>query len=267
MGDGLGFARTDKQTLKSTVAERVFLVGDNAGVPTSKAGSVAHFQAEAVVHNILREIDGKEAEPCADGHANCFIETGYGKAVLIDFNYDIQPVPGKFPMPILGPMTLLKETYVNHLGKLAFKHVYWNVLLPALISELNAVEQPIAPGVHALSNHLLDTPWPKVVRGKKLFGDIVSRDGSVTSESIFDVLADTYQPDDSLLPNTGVGLKWERILSPIFVQSPVYGTQFSTVIMVDKKNRVSFTERAFQSRSVQYTERTFEFILTNDKTT
>jgi sulfide:quinone oxidoreductase len=132
LGDGLGFARTDKQTLKATGAERVFLVGDNAGVPTSKAGSVAHFQAEAVVHNILREIGGKEAEPCADGHANCFIETGHGKAVLIDFNYDIQPVPGKFPVPILGPMTLLKETYVNHLGKLAFKHVYWNVLLPAL---------------------------------------------------------------------------------------------------------------------------------------
>lgn len=131
LGDGLGFGRTDKQTLKSSVAERVFLVGDNTSVPTSKAGSVAHFQADVVVHNILREIGGKEAEPCADGHANCFIETGHGKAVLIDFNYDIQPVPGKFPMPIIGPMTLLKETYLNHMGKLAFKHVYWNVLLPA----------------------------------------------------------------------------------------------------------------------------------------
>jgi sulfide:quinone oxidoreductase len=131
LGDGLGFGRTNKQTLKSSVAERVFLVGDNTSVPTSKAGSVAHFQADVVVHNILREIGGKEAEPCADGHANCFIETGHGKAVLIDFNYDIQPVPGKFPMPIIGPMTLLKETYLNHMGKLAFKHVYWNVLLPA----------------------------------------------------------------------------------------------------------------------------------------
>jgi sulfide:quinone oxidoreductase len=131
LGDGLGFGRTNKQTLKSSIAERVFLVGDNTSVPTSKAGSVAHFQADVVVHNILREIGGKEAEPCADGHANCFIETGHGKAVLIDFNYDIQPVPGKFPMPIIGPMTLLKETYLNHMGKLAFKHVYWNVLLPA----------------------------------------------------------------------------------------------------------------------------------------
>ena len=131
LGDGLGFGRTDKQTLKSTVAERVFLVGDNAGILASKAGSVAHFQADVVVHNILREIAGREAEPHADGHTNCFIETGHGKAVLIDFNYEVQPVPGKFPIPVIGPMTLLKETWLNHLGKLAFKHVYWNMLLPA----------------------------------------------------------------------------------------------------------------------------------------
>ncbi len=130
LGDGLGFAVTDKQTLKALKTERIFLLGDNTNVPTSKAGSVAHFQAEVVVHNLLREIDGKEALPLADGHANCFIETGHGKAILIDFNYDIQPVPGKFPLPVVGPMSLLKETRLNHLGKLAFKPIYWNMLLP-----------------------------------------------------------------------------------------------------------------------------------------
>jgi sulfide:quinone oxidoreductase len=130
LGDGIGFGLTDKQTLKSIKAERIFLVGDNTNVPTSKAGSVAHFQAEVVVHNLLREIDGKPALPLADGHANCFIETGYGKAILIDFNYDIQPVPGSFPLPIFGPMSLLKETRLNHLGKLAFRPIYWNMLLP-----------------------------------------------------------------------------------------------------------------------------------------
>jgi sulfide:quinone oxidoreductase len=130
LGDGLGFGLTDKQTLKAKKAERVFLLGDNTNVPTSKAGSVAHFQAEIVVHNLLREIDGKEAQPLADGHANCFIETGRGKAILIDFNYDIQPVPGRFPLPVVGPMSLLKETRLNHLGKLAFKPIYWNMLLP-----------------------------------------------------------------------------------------------------------------------------------------
>ncbi|UCB54844.1 MAG: NAD(P)/FAD-dependent oxidoreductase [Thiotrichales bacterium] len=131
LGDGLGYGRTDKQTLKSVKAERVFFVGDNSNVPTSKAGSVAHFQAEVVVHNLLLEIAGKDAEAYADGHANCFIETGNSKAVLVDFNYDIQPLPGKFPLPVIGPMSLLTETRLNHLGKLAFKHVYWNLLLPA----------------------------------------------------------------------------------------------------------------------------------------
>lgn len=131
LGDGLGFGVTDKFTLKSRKADRVFLVGDIANVPTSKAGSVAHFQADVVVHNLLREIAGQEAEPLADGHANCFIETGFNKAVLIDFNYDTQPVPGTFPVPGLGPLSLLKETYANHLGKLAFKYVYWYMLLPA----------------------------------------------------------------------------------------------------------------------------------------
>ena len=131
LGDGLGFGRTDRQTLKSSLAERIFLVGDIAGVPGSKAGSVAHFQAEVVVHNLLREIAGQEAEPRADGHTNCFIETGHGKAVLIDFNHEIQPVPGRFPLPVLGPLSLLRETRLNHLGKLAFKHLYWHMLLPA----------------------------------------------------------------------------------------------------------------------------------------
>jgi sulfide:quinone oxidoreductase len=130
LGDGLGFGLTDRGTLKSRKAERVFLLGDNTNVPTSKAGSVAHFQAEVVVHNVLREVAGNESQPLADGHANCFIETGFGKAILIDFNYDVQPVPGTFPLPIVGPMSLLKETRLNHLGKLAFKPIYWNMLLP-----------------------------------------------------------------------------------------------------------------------------------------
>ena len=130
LGDGLGFGLTDKHTLKAKKAEHVFLLGDNTNVPTSKAGSVAHFQAEVVVHNLLREMAGQEAEPLADGHTNCFIETGFGKAVLVDFNYDVQPVPGKFPLPGLGPMSLLEQTRLNHLGKLAFRPIYWNVLLP-----------------------------------------------------------------------------------------------------------------------------------------
>lgn len=144
LGDGLGYGRTEMHTLKSIVAERVFLVGDNANVPTSKAGSTAHFQADVVADNILREIAGDEAKARADGHTNCFIETGYDKAVLVDFNYDVQPLPGKFPIPIVGPLSLLKETRLNHLGKLAFKHVYWNLLLPSHTIPLVSSEMSMA---------------------------------------------------------------------------------------------------------------------------
>jgi sulfide:quinone oxidoreductase len=130
LGDGAGYALTDPRTLKSRKAERIYLLGDNTNVATSKAGSVAHFEAETVVENLLREIDGKPALQTFDGHANCFVETGYHKAMLLDFNYDIEPLEGSFPLPLAGPFSLLEESHLNHLGKLAFKWVYWNMLLP-----------------------------------------------------------------------------------------------------------------------------------------
>jgi sulfide:quinone oxidoreductase len=98
-------------------------------VPASKAGSVAHFEAEVLTENILNYINGQPFEASFDGHANCFIETGYGKATLIDFNYTTEPLPGKFPFAMVGPMDLLKVTRANHMGKLAFKWVYWHLLL------------------------------------------------------------------------------------------------------------------------------------------
>ena len=130
LGDGAGYAMTDPRTLKSRKAERIYLLGDNTNVATSKAGSVAHFEAETVVENLLREIDGKPPLQTFDGHANCFVETGHHKAMLLDFNYDIEPLEGTFPLPYAGPFSLLEESHLNHLGKLAFKWVYWNMLLP-----------------------------------------------------------------------------------------------------------------------------------------
>jgi sulfide:quinone oxidoreductase len=129
LGDGAGYAITDDQTLKSKKAERVFAIGDNTNLHTSKAGSVTHFEAEIAAENILREISGKEALPEYDGHANCFIETGFHKAFIIDFNYDVEPVHGRFPIPGFGPFALLENRYLNHFGKMAFKWVYWNLLL------------------------------------------------------------------------------------------------------------------------------------------
>ena len=129
LGDASGWLPVDKHTLQSPTFPNVFALGDATNLPASKAGAVAHFQSEVLFDNVLRFIGGQPLEPGFDGHANCFIETGYGKAMLIDFNYETEPLPGRFPLPGVGPFTLLEESATNHWGKLAFKWVYWNVLL------------------------------------------------------------------------------------------------------------------------------------------
>ncbi|MCU7959737.1 MAG: CBS domain-containing protein [gamma proteobacterium symbiont of Bathyaustriella thionipta] len=133
LGDGTGYGLTDPRTLKSKKAERIYFMGDNSNVATSKAGSVAHFETETVVENLLREINGEKPLPSFDGHANCFIESGYHKALLLDFNYDMEPLEGSFPMPAVGPFSLLKESHMNHIGKIAFDWVYWHMLLPGYL--------------------------------------------------------------------------------------------------------------------------------------
>ncbi len=130
LGDELNYVPVDKQTLLSTAYDNIFAVGDASDIPASKAGSVAHFAVEVFVDNFLEHIQGRPMTGSFDGHANCFVESGDDRALLIDFNYDTQPLPGKYPLPYLGPMSLLKETRTNHLGKLAFRHIYWHVLLP-----------------------------------------------------------------------------------------------------------------------------------------
>ena len=130
LGDEIGFVPVDRATLQADAAANVFAIGDATNVPTSKAGSVAHFEGETLAENIRRFLDGRELEPSFDGHTNCFIETGFGKALLIDFNYETEPVPGLFPEPHIGPLRLLRESRLNHLGKLAFEWIYWHVLLP-----------------------------------------------------------------------------------------------------------------------------------------
>ncbi|MDT0164835.1 FAD/NAD(P)-binding oxidoreductase [Actinotalea sp. AC32] len=130
LGDELNFVPVDRHTLLSRASDRVFAIGDAADVPTSKAGSVAHFEVDAFVENFLEHIEGRPMTHAFDGHANCFVESGDGRALLLDFGYDVEPLPGTYPLPVVGPLSLLRETRVNHLGKLAFRHLYWNVLLP-----------------------------------------------------------------------------------------------------------------------------------------
>ncbi len=130
LGDELNYVPVDKHTQLSTTYDNIFAIGDASDIPTSKAGSVAHFSVEIFVGNFLQHVASQPMTGAFDGHTNCFVESGDDKALLIDFNYDTEPLTGKYPLPIVGPMDLLKETRVNHLGKLAFRWIYWNVLLP-----------------------------------------------------------------------------------------------------------------------------------------
>jgi sulfide:quinone oxidoreductase len=131
IGDDLNFVPTDKHTLQSKIKDNIFVIGDATNLPTSKAGSVAHFEADILTENILDYINGRPLSQSFDGHANCFVETGDSKALLIDFNYEHEPTTGTFPIPGVGPLRLLKESRVNHWGKLAFRWVYWNMLVKA----------------------------------------------------------------------------------------------------------------------------------------
>ena len=130
LGDELNYVPVDKHTMRSTAHRDIWALGDAGNLPTSKAGSVAHFSVEVFVENFVEHVAGRPMPRSFDGHANCFVESGHGKALLLDFNYDTEPLTGHFPFPRVGPMTLLGESRANHLGKLAFRHVYWNALLP-----------------------------------------------------------------------------------------------------------------------------------------
>jgi sulfide:quinone oxidoreductase len=145
LGDELGFVPTDPRTLQSRARPNVFVIGDAADIPASKAGSVAHFEGEILARNVTRYLDGQPLDAGFDGHTNCFIESGSGKALLIDFNYDTEPLTGHFPGP--AGLPLLRQSRLNHLGKLAFGWLYWHVLLPG--REIPAVRSPMpAAGKH-----------------------------------------------------------------------------------------------------------------------
>lgn len=138
LGDELNHVPVDKHTFLAKGHDDIFAIGDAADLPTSKAGSVAHFSVEVFTENFLPHVAGRPLPASFDGHANCFIESGDGKGLLLDFNYDTQPLPGKWPLPGVGPFTLLGESEANHWGKLLFRWVYWNALLPGKPMPLEA---------------------------------------------------------------------------------------------------------------------------------
>ncbi len=103
----------------------------------------------------------------------------------------------------------------------------------------------LEPGFYGLSNHFLDTPWPKVVRGKELLKAVMVDTDLVETEKIFDQLRDRHRPQDGLLPDTGIGQEWERLLGTIFIDSPGYGTRSSAVITVGDDGKTTFTELTY----------------------
>ena len=149
LGDELGFVPVDQHTLQAKAKPNVFVIGDAADVPASKAGSVAHFEGHTLATNICRYLAGEPLDAGFDGHTNCFIESGFGKALLIDFNYDTEPVTGRFPRRVGLP--LLRESRLNHAGKLAFGWLYWHMLLPGRDIPAVPASMPVA------GKHMADT--------------------------------------------------------------------------------------------------------------
>lgn len=129
MGDDMNYIATDKYTLRSEKWENIFVLGDASNIPTSKAGSVVHFASDVLFENLMAAIEGRPLIAKFDGHSNCYIETGFGKGSLIDFNYETEPLPGTYPLPGIGPFGLLKNTRINHYGKVMFRWIYWHLLL------------------------------------------------------------------------------------------------------------------------------------------
>lgn len=130
LGNEAGFVPVDRHTLRAAADDHIFVLGDAIDIPTSKAGSVAHFATEVFVDNFLAVIDGRPLPNSFDGHANCFVESGRRQALLLDFNYETESLKGSYPLPIVGPMSLLHTTVANHIGKIAFEAIYWKLLLP-----------------------------------------------------------------------------------------------------------------------------------------
>ena len=129
LGDDLNYVPVNKENFLTKKYDNIFALGDASDIPASKAGSVAHFAIDLFAENFVEHVNGLPMTHNFDGHTNCFIESGNGKGLLIDFNYKVEPLTGMFPLPIVGPFSLLKESRINHLGKMAFRWIYWNLLI------------------------------------------------------------------------------------------------------------------------------------------
>lgn len=136
--------------------------------------------------------------------------------------------------------------YLEEIASLAPQYNGFNLLAGDsdgvfyISSRMDSVQQ-VSPGIHGLSNHLLDTPWPKVVRGKQRLQAVLAEEPS--TEALLDLLHDSEPAAASELPDTGIGTEMERVLSPALIVSPQYGTRASTAVLFGRDGDVSFSER------------------------
>ncbi|MGH8751617.1 MAG: NRDE family protein [Burkholderiales bacterium] len=163
-----------------------------------------------------------------------------GKEKPADYLHQLQPQAGKYDgfNLIAGDSKELYH-YSNRGGKM----------------------QKLAPGLYGLSNHLLDTPWPKVEHGKKQLIKLFSAPQPPSAEALFAILADRAVAEDQELPNTGVGQEWERRLSPVFIVTPEYGTRSSTLLFIHSDNRMRLVERSFKRAGVEGGTVSHEFLI------
>ena len=136
----------------------------------------------------------------------------------------------------------IQSTYHNYNG--------FNLLLSEMdrwlyISNRDSSPRYLSPGIHGLSNHLLDTPWPKVRRSCRAMESLLDPRHPPDMEALMTMLQDRTVPEDAELPDTGIGIEWERRLGAVFIHSPVYGTRASTVLMAARDGTVRMHERTF----------------------
>ncbi|MDF1592421.1 MAG: NRDE family protein [Desulfobacterales bacterium] len=160
--------------------------------------------------------------------------------------------------------------YLERIRKNAHKYNPFSLLLgdrSGLFYHSNRNDEirQLESGLYGLSNHLLDTPWPKVQKGKDSLENLIKTKKRVSPEDIFDILSDRSFPPGQLLPDTGVGSAWERLLSPVFITSRIYGTRSAAALIVNRTGRITVAERSFPPRAEgidRYSTRTFRLMLT-----
>lgn len=156
------------------------------------------------------------------------------------------------------------QNYLANIARDGKKYSGFNLLVGELGAEIgyfsNRAEgvKILGQGVYGLSNHLLDTPWQKVERGKNALAEIIKNEVDST-ETLFEILRDAEMAADENLPATGIGLERERVLSSIFIETPVYGTRCSTILLAGRNGEIFLAERTYRQSINDWAEVEFEF--------